>query len=167
MRKTQTKNIAETCFDGKTLSCSLYFTLKTHVSAKVKAMKSMTIKEMTIFLVYIDSCSYCLQQHSTFRLPAQLTFVAIADAHPCAPSIDFLIVFEHSASVTHWCATSYTLIFCNLFATQAVFVSSRFHVYFERAPNVQCARILCIKFHVWSSPYGEKTRQTSFFGQMY
>ena len=41
MRKTQTKNIAETCFDGKTLSCSLYFTLKTHVSVKVKAMKSI------------------------------------------------------------------------------------------------------------------------------
>ena len=74
------------------------------------------------FTFILDRIRHVLERQNmveepTFRLPAQLTFVAIADAHPCAPSIDFLIVFEHSASVTHWCATSETLIFCNLFAT--------------------------------------------------
>ena len=109
------------------------------------------------------SCRYCfLQQRSTVRLLTQFTILAIADAHPCAPSINFLVVFKHRTSITQRCAASYTLVFCWIFATQTVFVSVRLHVHIERAPTCD-VRVFCLSSFIFRARLTtRKTGQTSF-----
>ena len=55
MRKTQTKNIADMCFDGKTLSCSLYFTLKKKMSVSKLKQRSLSIKPSFISIFSLNT----------------------------------------------------------------------------------------------------------------